>query len=60
MNKKQELIKIVLRGIGINIKPQDVEAYYDRGVKKYSLSQYELAIADFDRVIDLKPQESDA
>ena len=60
MNKIQELIKNVLKGKGVNLKSEDIEAYYNRGVKKCRLGQYESAIMDFDRVIDLNPQESEA
>ncbi len=57
MNKIQELMKFVLKGKGTDLKPQDVEAYDNRAIKKCGLGQYESAIADFDRVIELNPQD---
>ena len=59
MNKIQELMKFVLKGKGTDLKPQDVEAYDNRAIKKCGLGQYESAIADFDRVIELNPQDAE-
>ena len=40
--------------------PDYVDAYYGRGVAKGGLDDYEGAIADYDRAIELKPEEAKA
>jgi tetratricopeptide (TPR) repeat protein len=58
--KETDLSKqIELYSKAIEINPQFIEAYYNRGCAKDSLGQYELAIANFNRVIDLNPQDAE-
>ena len=46
--------------MAIHLKPDFVEAYFNRGTAKDLLSQYDAAIADFDKVIILKPDFAEA
>ena len=40
--------------------PEDAAAYTNRGLAKYELEDYEGAIADYDRAIELKPKFAEA
>ena len=44
----------------IEINPQDVGAYTNRGLAKDDLEDYEGAIADYDKVIEINPKLADA
>ena len=44
----------------IHLKPDYAEAYYNRGLAKFGLDDYEAAIADFDQAICLKPDYPEA
>ena len=44
----------------IRLKPDFTEAYYNRGIAKEGLGQYQDAIADFDEAIRLKPNFAEA
>ena len=44
----------------IHLKPDFVEAYFNRGISKKILRQYDAAIADFSKVITLNPDFADA
>ncbi len=44
----------------IHLKPDFVEAYFNRGISKKILSQYDETIADFSKVITLKPDFAEA
>ncbi|MDA1469871.1 tetratricopeptide repeat protein [Brachyspira hyodysenteriae] len=37
-----------------------VDAYYNRAISKFNLKNYEEAIKDFDKVIELSPDKADA
>ncbi len=54
----QEAIDAFSKAIRLN--PQDLAAYYDRGVTYLKLDNYQQAIRDFERVIELNPWESAA
>jgi lipoprotein NlpI len=40
-------------------EPKDAGAFFTRGVKRYQNGEYDLAIADFDQAIRIKPDEPD-
>tara|TARA_B100001063_G_C16556254_1_gene448641 strand:+ start:193 stop:615 length:423 start_codon:yes stop_codon:yes gene_type:complete len=44
----------------IEIKPNYVMAYYNRGIAKYMLSDYRGAIADFTKSIQIHPEDATA
>ncbi len=44
----------------IHLKPDDAEAYYNRGVSKAALERHDDAIADYDQAIRLKPDFAEA
>jgi tetratricopeptide (TPR) repeat protein len=44
----------------INNNPKDDEAYFIRGIAEYNLKEYEKAIVDFSKVIELKPESENA
>ena len=44
----------------IELKPDDAEAYYNRGNTKSELGNLRSAIADYDRAIELKPDNAKA
>ena len=44
----------------IALKPDYVNACYNRGIAKYKLGDYEGAIADYSRVIELDPEKASA
>ena len=46
--------------IAIRLKPDDAEAYNNRGQAKYPLGQYTAAIVDYDIAIRLKPDHAEA
>ena len=39
----------------LRLRPNDAEAYYNRGYAKENLGQYEAAIADYDQALQIKP-----
>ena len=61
---KISILVLLLLVIGVIIyhvaKPLDAEGYYKRGVACFDNGQYEQALADFSRAIDLKPDYCDA
>ncbi len=47
-------------GKAIELKPDDVEAYYNRGFTKQAKGDLDGAIADWTRAIELKPDYAEA
>ena len=44
----------------IRLQPNYVDAYYNRGVARFHLGQYQVAIADFDTALRMQPDYAGA
>ena len=44
----------------IELNPQLMRAYHNRGYAKFKLAQYESAIEDYNKILELNPQDEDA
>ncbi|MBC6455787.1 MAG: tetratricopeptide repeat protein, partial [Hormoscilla sp. SP5CHS1] len=44
----------------VEIKPDDYEAWYNRGIALDELSRYDEALASFDKAIEIKPDYQSA
>ena len=44
----------------IELNPNDIDAYYNRGIARSDLGDHNSAIEDYDKVIELKPYYANA
>jgi tetratricopeptide (TPR) repeat protein len=51
---------VLFTGCATTQPPQDATAYYDRGVDYYRKGQYDKAISDFNRALEINPRYAEA